>query len=83
MTGGVAFGKVEANVPGVGSASDTRTGWTAGAGLEYVLTHNWSVKREYRYVDLAKFSCGAGVCGVPTDVDYRADVARAGVNYKF
>jgi len=68
---------------GVGSASDTRIGWTAGAGIEYALTNNWSVKTEYLYVDLGKFSCGAAVCGVPTDVDYRAHIARAGVNYKF
>jgi outer membrane immunogenic protein len=83
VTGGVAFGKLEANVPGVGSASNTRTGWTAGAGLEYAVTHNWSVKTEYLYVDLGKFSCGAAVCGAPANVDYRAHIVRAGLNYKF
>jgi outer membrane immunogenic protein len=32
ITGGLAYGKLEANVPGIGGASDTRFGWTAGVG---------------------------------------------------
>jgi outer membrane immunogenic protein len=84
VTGGAAFGDVRARVPGVGSASDTRVGWTLGGGVEYALLNNWSVKAEYLYVDLGKFDCG-GACGAapPTNVDFRAHVARIGLNYKF
>jgi long-subunit fatty acid transport protein len=31
-------------------------GWTAGGGLEYMLTSNWSVAARYLYVDLGKVS---------------------------
>ena len=31
--------------------STTRVGWTLGAGLEYALNSNWSVRTDYRYSD--------------------------------
>ncbi len=31
--------------------STTRVGWTLGAGLEYALNSNWSVRSDYRYSD--------------------------------
>ncbi|MBR0693497.1 outer membrane protein [Bradyrhizobium lablabi] len=34
--------------------TDTRWGWTAGAGVEYMFTPNWSGKIEYNYIDLGK-----------------------------
>lgn len=33
-------------------------GWTLGAGAEYALTGNWSVKAEYDYADFGKQSVG-------------------------
>ncbi|WP_375783147.1 outer membrane protein [Bradyrhizobium sp. Pha-3] len=36
------------------SASDTRWGWTAGAGVEDTFAANWSAKLEYNYIDLGK-----------------------------
>ena len=33
-------------------SSDVRTGWTAGWGIEAQLGGNWSVKKEYLYLDL-------------------------------
>ena len=84
ITGGLAYGDVEARVPGIGSASDTRVGWTVGGGLEYALAQNWTVKAEYLYVDLGKFDCAAACGGTPPDnVDFRSHVVRAGLNYKF
>ena len=35
-----------------GSFSDTRFGWTAGLGLEWMMWGNWSAKVEYLYYDL-------------------------------
>jgi outer membrane immunogenic protein len=84
VTGGVAFGDVEANVPGFGRASDTRVGWTAGVGVEYAFAPNWSWKTEYLFVDLGKFDCGLP-CGVgsPTNVKFDTHIVRTGVNVKF
>lgn len=64
-TGGLAYGHMNAatNVlflsttdQYVGSTSMTRLGWTAGGGVEWALTNNWSAKAEYLYVDLGSFN---------------------------
>lgn len=36
------------------SASAMRVGWTAGAGAEYALTSNWSLKAEYLFADFGQ-----------------------------
>lgn len=99
-TGGLAFGGVTSSIadnvtPTVlgfslaGSSSDTRFGWAAGAGLEWMFASNWSLKAEYLHVDL-----GSSIVRLanPTIVDseslgYRFhhdfDSARVGVNYHF
>jgi outer membrane immunogenic protein len=41
VTGGVAYGNVQAVQP-TGTSTNTNVGWTAGAGLEYGIDHNWS-----------------------------------------
>jgi outer membrane immunogenic protein len=74
-----------------GALSTTKTGWTAGAGIEYALTNNWSVKAEYLYVDLGSVSTSAtstatGAAGTLPflhSVDLKANIARGGINYKF
>ena len=84
VTAGAAFGDIHASAPGFASSSATKTGWTAGAGLEAALGANWTAKVEYLYVDLGSFNCGL-VCGAAaTDkVSFNANLLRAGVNYKF
>jgi outer membrane immunogenic protein len=64
------------------------SGWTVGAGLEYGLTDNWSVKAEYLYVRLQdEFPFynlnGGGIFPVGLQARSAAHVARAGVNYHF
>ncbi|MDP3554680.1 outer membrane protein [Methylocystis sp.] len=44
-----------------GSFSDTRVGWTAGAGLEWMFMPNWSAKVEYLYYDLGNVSYSGGL----------------------
>ena len=57
---------------------------TAGGGIEFGLTGNWSAKAEYLYVDLGRFNCGVSCNGLPTDnVSMHDNVVRAGVNYRF
>jgi outer membrane immunogenic protein len=41
---------------GGGAFSDTRVGWTAGAGAEWMFARNWSAKVEYLYYDLGRAS---------------------------
>jgi outer membrane immunogenic protein len=83
LTGGAAFGNVKATNSAVGSASSTRLGYALGAGFEYALWSNWSVKLEYLYADLGKFDCAAS-CGAAIDnVSFKTNLIRAGVNYRF
>ena len=83
ITGGLAVGEVKATAVGFGSASETNAGWTAGAGIEAMITNNWTVKAEYLYVDLGDVGCGALICGLANNVDFTAHVVRGGVNFKF
>jgi outer membrane immunogenic protein len=84
ITGGVAFGDVSASVTGFQGKSDTRAGWTLGAGVEYAIAAPWTAKLEYLYVDLGDFSCGRA-CGTsgPDKVEFRSHIVRAGLNYRF
>jgi outer membrane immunogenic protein len=79
-TGGVAFGNVDA-CENVTCSSATYTGWTAGGGLEATFAPNWSVKVEYLYADLG--SHNAYFLFVPHTVDFKTNILRAGLNYKF
>ena len=85
VTGGAAFGNVQATTPGFAGASDDRTGWTLGGGLEAALAPNWTGKVEYLYVDLGSFNCGLNCgSGLATDnVSFHTNILRAGLNYKF
>jgi outer membrane immunogenic protein len=83
ITGGAAFGDVQANQGGFPGVSDTKVGWTAGAGIEAAVFANWTAKVEYLYADLGSVSCGAGSCSVPTNVDFRTHIVRAGLNFRF
>jgi outer membrane immunogenic protein len=82
ITGGAAFGDIKATAGGA-SVSKTNVGWTAGVGLEYAFLGNWSTKVEYLYADLGKASCGAATCGVDTDIKFKANLVRVGLNYRF
>lgn len=70
-----------------GSKSGTRLGWTLGAGAEYALTNNLSLKAEYLYVDLGKQHFNTisslGDAEVRVDRDTKFSVVRAGINYRF
>jgi outer membrane immunogenic protein len=77
ITGGAAFAKLEVDAGAGGNDSDTRVGWTIGAGLEYALYSAWSVKVEYLYADLGTYDIAGA------DVDFTTNIVRAGVNYRF
>jgi outer membrane immunogenic protein len=76
-----------------GSSAPGLTGWTAGGGLEYAHSQNWTVKAEYLYVSLGSHSFNENVLG-PGQLDQTSaitasfgttafHIVRAGVNYKF
>jgi outer membrane immunogenic protein len=78
-----------AQATGTWSASKTQAGWTVGGGLEWAFARNWSAKAEYLYVHFDPTANGlitaAGGYGnaISTSTDLTANIARAGVNYKF
>jgi outer membrane immunogenic protein len=82
ITGGGAYGQVKMT-PAVGNVeSKNRLGYALGAGIEYALFANWTVKAEYLYVDLGTANCSN--CGVTgTDVTFKESLIRAGLNYRF
>jgi len=84
VTGGAAFGKVDAGNPvaGGGTGSETRVGWTLGGGVEAALAQNWTAKLEYLYVDLGDKD-NYPTAGGPVDVAFKSHIVRLGLNYKF
>ncbi len=83
ITAGGAFGDVKMTPNAGTSTTDTQAGWTAGAGVEWAFIGNWSAKLEYLYADLGKANCGATNCGISTDVSFKPNIVRLGVNYRF
>jgi outer membrane immunogenic protein len=112
-TGGLAYGGVRSNIStfqtflpltsgvnpafGAGQFSDTRVGWSAGGGLEWMVMPHWSVKAEYLYYDLGTLSYAASPAALTTAVGgvlfgtnlsqvstrFNGNIVRAGVNYHF
>jgi outer membrane immunogenic protein len=94
VTGGAAWAKIDVSefqVGGFGTGhqeSNTRTGWTVGAGWEYALGYGWSVKGEYLYVKFDDYTTftqppfGAENIA-PRSVKLYDNIVRAGMNYKF
>ncbi|MBN9551837.1 MAG: porin family protein [Alphaproteobacteria bacterium] len=78
-TAGLAYGHIRTDLfNGITGSSGTKAGWTAGAGAEYALDTNWTVKTEYLYTDL-------GRSRVMPDAgnDIAFHTVRIGLNYKF
>jgi outer membrane immunogenic protein len=101
FTAGLAFGQISnvdsstfnygsyGSVSG-SSGSKTSAGWAVGAGAEYKLNKNWSVKGEYLYTNLSgPTSSGAGQAGKSATFgtskisDFGVSHARVGINYHF
>jgi outer membrane immunogenic protein len=83
VTGGAAFGDMKVGPTGGGTETKTKVGWTAGGGIEYAFLGAWSAKVEYLYADLGTATCSAATCGVDTDIKFKTNVVRAGINYRF
>ena len=79
-TAGAAVTNVELSDAG-GSDDQTLWGWTAGAGVETMLTQNITARVEYRYSDYQDETFTLGGGDVESDFDTHS--VRAGVGVKF
>jgi outer membrane immunogenic protein len=70
-----------------GSANNSNSGWTVGAGVEWAFTNNWTVKAEYDYVGLSSrtFTVPAGLilAGDTFTATRNINMFTVGVNYLF
>ncbi len=92
-TGGYAYANLETSAtatagPLVASyaASELRSGWTVGGGIEVGFSPNWSAKLEYLYADFGSQRTTWAAFGIPLindDARLTMNVVRAGVNYRF
>jgi outer membrane immunogenic protein len=81
-TGGYAFGNLKIQNYSLGaSESNTLSGWTAGAGLEYLWSDAATLRVEYRRTELD----GQRFASVPGNRKVKAglNVITAGFSYKF
>lgn len=88
VTGGLALANLRDSVQDFGTgatvAASGAAGWTAGAGIEYAFTPNWTARVEYRYtnygtrmVDFAPVYASSGA------YRNRFHSVRVGVSYLF
>jgi outer membrane immunogenic protein len=73
-----------------GQGSQTLVGWTAGAGTEWAVTHNLTVKFEYLHIGLpdstmvmSAIAPAIGNATVTATFRNQYDLVRAGVNWRF
>jgi outer membrane immunogenic protein len=70
--------------------SSTRTGWTAGVGIDAKIFANWMLRAEYRYSDfgawsnsLVLVSPGVSAVTVATNLKINTQIGMIGIAYKF
>jgi outer membrane immunogenic protein len=93
---GVAWGHFNyndsLNITGIGNvynsgASETRTGWTVGTGIEWAFAGAWSAKIEYNYLDFGTKSIDflpvAGIIPVNLNINQNISTITVGLNYRF
>jgi outer membrane immunogenic protein len=73
---------------GTATASNNRTGWMLGVGLEYAIWQNLSAKIEYDYLMFGdatpSFTTSGGLTVAGTgDVNLKTQIVKAGLNYRF
>lgn len=101
VTGGLAYANFRRNYAyfqdgpahtNVFSSNNTKLGWAAGAGAEWALANNWTLKGEFLYmsfegdrVNAAGDGNGIGNAGVSYRLDSNDSVwvSRIGLNYRF
>lgn len=87
-TAGLAIANIDTKYTdgaAVDSYDQTRSGWTAGAGVDYAFTPNWMARLEYRYADFGRVSNVTPTTdgGYAMKNDITEHAVRIGVGYKF
>jgi outer membrane immunogenic protein len=87
-TAGGAVADIKPSAGSLPYGGGSELGWTAGAGIEYAMTDNWTAKVEYLFADFEKTTCNVSNCGGAAaagnvSVSFYENIVRAGVNYKF
>ncbi len=80
VSGGAALAGLDTSLGGI-SNSETRTGWTAGGGIEFALGNGLTLGGEYLYVDLGEERNIHG--GTIIESNLAVHVVRANLNYRF
>lgn len=90
VTGGIAWGHTHINVNDADGVTPSfpvghyQAGWTAGLGLEYAVSGNWTAKAEYEYIDLSRKTYDLSGFGLGSvNVDPRIHLFKLGLNYQF
>jgi outer membrane immunogenic protein len=67
------------------SASNTNSGWMAGAGVEWAFAGPWSAKLEYNHIGLDNWSPSTSniVINDRLNLSRDIDLVKVGVNYRF
>jgi len=88
--GGVAFAQDKSGFTDIfgnsASTTLTRTGWTAGAGIEYGITKNLSAKIEYDYLGFASQALNFTTPTTPlytSNANLNVQEVKAGLNLRF
>ena len=87
-TGGVAF--LRSDIDNAGSTHhETFVGWTAGAGIEKMISESWSLRVEALYADFGSENFGDIFTDfiftsiTDTDIDAEMFVVRTGLSLRF
>src|SRR5262249_53932145 len=99
VTGGLAYANIKRNAvffendgdtsQETFSSNKTRLGWTAGAGTEWAISQNWSLKSEFLYMQFGKDETTHTSKILSEGTQFRlknedsAWVGRVGLNYRF
>ena len=88
--GAWAHASTNASLAGVplGTTGNTRSGWTAGGGIEWMFAPHWSAFLEGNYMDFGTnnntvFGGGCGVVGCGLNSKFTETTVLVGVNYRF
>jgi outer membrane immunogenic protein len=81
-TAGWAFGDVKVD-KGFANYTDVRNGWTAGVGVEHMLTQSLSARIEYRYTDFGRADFGNAPLNTIDRSSVDQHAVRAGLSLKF
>jgi outer membrane immunogenic protein len=84
VTGGVSIGDVTQDIVGqpFGVAKSVSFNWTAGAGLEFVVSGPLTAKLEYLYVNHTNTACNVECGGGPIHMGLNENIFRVGLNYR-